>query len=432
MTRKPCSFAAWLAVSALTVSSSVAFGDSPPVAAFKIPVDGKQVAIAAPGSESGGTVSEGTVAPADAPTGTVTPGGDVSRDRPQSATQVIPAKDDDYKSPILKSVILFDQSVTTQTVGVGGAPQSYIPVYEWWVSFRPRYYLTDKIYVWGRFDYFKEFTNSDNGRTNYREDSFGDVWTNAVYETPVPAISKNTKVSAGLRALWPTSKGSQDAGIYVNAGLTGAIKQRIPLRGESASFLPEGRIGLSEWYSHNFSQATTPVNGSLDYARQDIEGHTILSDQLSGTTLVNHQLVSALDTGVDITQKLSLTLDMILIQQWHYAPPTGVTVPVAGGGSANVPPDPTAQNYGLDTWFIANVDYELLDELTLSFGYMNLQNELSYQGQRRSLFGSDNIFWSPDSRFFFDITANLDKVYDRVSGRRAAQENVQDIRSEGR
>ena len=43
--------------------------------------------------------------------------------------------------PFHGSVLLFDQSVTTSTVGLGHDYQSANPVYEWWIAFKPRYYL---------------------------------------------------------------------------------------------------------------------------------------------------------------------------------------------------------------------------------------------------------------------------------------------------
>src|SRR5262245_53911126 len=61
---------------------------------------------------------------------------------PTPATTAPAASDEDKKkSPWHGSVLLFDQSVTTQTVGIGADYQSADPVYEWWFAFKPRYYL---------------------------------------------------------------------------------------------------------------------------------------------------------------------------------------------------------------------------------------------------------------------------------------------------
>ena len=85
--------------------------------------------------------------------------------------------------------------------------------------------------------------------------------------------------------------------------------------------------------------------------------------------------------------------------------------------------------YTPNTWFIADVDYTLFDELDLSLGYYNLAGEIAPDGQRRGLFGSDNVFWSPDARVFFDITANLDVLFDdAVHHRYSLQQAAEDRR----
>jgi len=121
------------------------------------------------------------------------------------------------------------------------------------------------------------------------------------------------------------------------------------------------------------------------------------------------------DAGIDITKKLSFSADMIWINGWKYAPADGQSVQTATGNVA-VPRGSDATTFTQATWFIADVDYELFDELTLGVGYYNLQNVIAPDGTRRGIFSGDNVWWSPDSRIFFDVTANLDKVYERFAG----------------
>ena len=84
--------------------------------------------------------------------------------------------------------------MTTQTAQIQPSPaQSYVPLYELWLSFRPRYYFSEHWSVRGRFDYTKELTN-DQTTTFYREDVFLDIWTDLVYSTK-------------LDALWPRHEG---------------------------------------------------------------------------------------------------------------------------------------------------------------------------------------------------------------------------------
>jgi hypothetical protein len=330
--------------------------------------------------------------------------------------------------PWRKSAFIFDQSVSTQTAGLSPL-QSYVPVYEWWLSFRPRYYFSDKVYVRARFDYYKEFTNSEQ-TTYYREDVFGDVWADLIYETPVPALSKDTKASAGARFLFPTSKVSADSGIYVQAGATASIKQTFPIHDRSAPFLSEAHVGLSGWYDHPFSRATTPTNESLDYVRQDTGGRSFLSDQLRGATLVNHQLVATLDTGLQITPRLSLLADLILYEQWHYAATPNPCVQTATGCAAVTTPPGFGTTHQVNTWFLTSIDYALFDEMTLSLGYYNLANQIRPDGNRASLspFDHDNVWWSPDARIFFDVTANLDAIYEWARGKKTLRPEVPEDR----
>jgi len=71
---------------------------------------------------------------------------------------------------------------------------------------------------------------------------------------------------------------------------------------------------------------------------------------------------------------------------------------------------------------LAALDYTPIDELTVGLGYYNLANALALDGQARTVFGGENIWWSPDARFFFDVSFNLDVLYDdaRAAGRRSA------------
>ena len=324
------------------------------------------------------------------------------------------------KDPIRGSTLVFDQAMSTQTAHLDPSPQlSYVPFYQWWISFRPRYNFNDKLRLQARFDYYKEFTNSQN-TTYEHEDVFGDIWTDLVYTTPLATYGrwKNTKVSAGLRALWPTSKASQGQGTYVALGATGGISQKVPLRGEDAPVLNSARFGLSLVYLHPFTSATTPNSfDNFGYVRQDVDGYSFTSHQLTGQPIVNHTLYAILDSGLQITPKMGFSLDLIWINQWHYAAGdatiSGLTGPI------HVATSPDDQQFTQLFWFLTSVDYELFDEVSLGLGYYNLANVISPDGTLRGPFygGQDSVFWSPDANIFFDVTANLDRIFEDATGR---------------
>jgi hypothetical protein len=323
--------------------------------------------------------------------------------------------------PLRGSTFLFDQSMSTQAAHLEKSPQqSYVPFYGWWLSLRPRYNLSDKLRVQARFDYYKELTNSQD-TTYYREDVFGDIWTDLVYSTPLATGGRwnRTKVTLGARALWPTSKQSQGQGTYVALGTTAGVTQKIPLRGEDAPALSSSRVGLSFTYLHPFTTATTATAyGGFARVRESVDGFSFASDQLSGQPIVNHTLYAIVDTGLQVTPKLGLTLDMIWINQWHYAPTDSgpISQPT---GPITIARDANDRQFTQLVWFVAAADYELFDELSLGLGYYNLTNAISPDGTVRGPFaaGQDSLFWSPDARIFFDLTANLDKIFEDATGR---------------
>ncbi len=326
------------------------------------------------------------------------------------------------KDPLRGSTLTFDQSVTTQTVGLGETPQSYVPFYGWWLSLRPRWNFNDKLRVQARVDYYKELTNSEES-TYYREDVFGDIWTDVVYSSPLAAEGrwKNTRVSLAGRALWPTSKQSQGNGTYVILGTSAGVSQRIPIQGDDAPAFNAARLGLTFSYLHAFTAATTPTDyGNFSQRREqvDLSLPSFSDPQLTGLTVVHDTLYAILDTGLQITPKLGLTADMVWVSQWHYAPTNNgpITLPT---GSFNVPLSPSDQQYTQLTWFIAALDYDLLDEMSVGLGYYNLANVIAPDGTVRGPFygGENNLFWSPEAHFFFDVTANLDKIFEDATGR---------------
>ncbi len=317
---------------------------------------------------------------------------------------------DQSDNPLRGSTFLLEQSMTTQTTQLQPSPAlSYVPLYEIWLSFRPRYYFDEHWSVRGRFDYTKELTNNQ-ATTYYREDVFGDIWTDVVYSTALDALWPGTKASLGVRAQWPTSKASQANGTYVTLGAVAGAVHKFEIHGEDAPVLNDFHVGLSATYLHAFTNSTTPTSyGDFQYTRQNVDDRSFTSDQLAGQTLVDHTFWAILDTGLQITPKLSFTADGVLINQWHY-PPGNTSIAILND-KVNTPRTNDNQ-FTQSVWVIADIDYTLFDEIDLTLGYYNLANAIAPDGQRRTLVGPENIWWSPDARIFFDITANLDAVFD--------------------
>jgi hypothetical protein len=58
-----------------------------------------------------------------------------------------------------------------------------------------------------------------------------------------------------------------------------------------------------------------------------------------------------------------------------------------------------------------SLDYDAIDEMTVSLGYYNQTSQIGPDGTRR------NPLYSPDARFFLTLTGNLDVIYERLKAR---------------
>ena len=88
--------------------------------------------------------------------------------------------------------------------------------------------------------------------------------------------------------------------------------------------------------------------------------------------------------------------------------------PVTSGNSVQpITPDRLSDptSFRVAPWVMASLDYDLIDEVGLGIGYYNVTSQIGADAQRR------NPLWSPDARFYLTVTANLDALYDTVSGR---------------
>jgi len=319
------------------------------------------------------------------------------------------------KNPFGGSILFWDHSVSTQTARMEtSAQQSYIPLYEWWFSFQPRYHFNKKLEVIGRFDYTKELTNSQDS-TYYREGLFGDIWATLRYATPISERLKNTKVNVSTTLKLPLSKESQAQGVYFKAGAGAGIGQKVDINGESAKWLQAVSFRAGASYEHAFSKATTPTGGSFEAVRQDTDGRTFVTDQITGGMLSAHKVIASIGGDLQITEKWGAGLSAIFINNWAYAPKDDISVRT-DTGTIFVPRSGNATTFSQASWVILNTDYEVIDEMSVGIGYYNLAGIIAPDGQRRGVVGSHNIWWSPSARVFATVTANLDKIYDRAAG----------------
>jgi hypothetical protein len=312
------------------------------------------------------------------------------------------------------STLSFDQSMTTQTIGVGGDYQSSDPTYEWWIAFKPRYYLRERpadslsVNLW--MNLYLELTNSDT-TTRYHELLLGPTYLWATYARTLRERGEyKTVATIGPRVTIPTDKASRDISEVVGLGVTGGVSQTFRLHGKDARTLRGARLALGVIYNHPFDRTTTATSGELERLRQEVNGLTILDNQTSFEPNVANELTVSTAGDLQILKRLGLSLSFVWLSKWRYA-----AVKADAIGIADLPnPYPPMTNanpttYEVHTWLTAAVSYDALDELSLSLGYYNLANQLAPDGTRRS------PFWSPSARFFLTATTNLDVLYRRLS-----------------
>jgi hypothetical protein len=315
------------------------------------------------------------------------------------------------------STLTFDQSVTTQTVGIGADYQSANPTYEWWLAFRPNYFLYEdarqsfSIKAWANLYY--ELTNSDT-TTYQNEASIGPTFLWLPYaRTLFEGREFKTSVSIGPRFSLPTDKASRLAGQYLTVGAIGGLSEQVPLAGKQAGAFQNVRLGLEATYSHPITRATTPVSGSLERTRQDLGGRTFLSDQLSPGTNINHALNVYFSADLSLLKNLNFDITYVLLNSWIYGPSEGRVCTLTGCVEPQGLADPST--FRPSTWLVASLDYDPIEDVTLSLGYYNRATQLGPSGERR------NVLWSPEARFFLSVIGKLDAIYDRLRSKDVRQ-----------
>jgi hypothetical protein len=318
------------------------------------------------------------------------------------------------KLPWHGTTLSFDQSVSTTTVGVGSDYQSFDPVYEWWLAFRPRYSLYESkresfsIGMW--FNLYLELTNSDSTTTEH-EPAIGPTWVTATYgRTLAETGSYKTSITVGPRIGLPTDKASRDSGQILALGAQAGLSQRIPVAGKDAFWFSAARFGLNATYGHPINRANVPVNGDIHVLRQAInDSRTIVSDVLRGTLNVADLFNVALSGNIQIIPDLDFTLSYSFLYSW-VAGPTNACIQIETGCvTPSSVEDPST--FRASNWLVASLDYDLSNSFTLSTGYYNLTSQLGANAKLRQ------PLVSPESRFFFTITANLDAIYENLSSK---------------
>jgi len=339
-------------------------------------------------------------------------------DRTASAAAPAPEASKPVKLRWRDTWLIWDNSVTAQTLGIGKNYLSPNPTYEMSGSLRPRYYLydgeIDAFYVAGRVDVVREFTNSDV-TTQRGETTLSDAILLTGYRRTLAASpGYETILTTSLPILtFPTSKFSLDNGTILGLGTEARITQSMPLAGSKWPVFKTLSVGAIAGYNHTFTRSVVPTNEELRRVRLDPLGRTVPGDQLVGAAFPEHELHFNARLIADITEKLSLFVEASYRPTWKYGF-ADVAVCVQTGSCSNAlnPTSPT--RYVPLSSFEVAAFYDVIDELSVAVGYVNLEQTTGLDGQRRS------IFYSPGSQFYLSVIGHLDAIYLAASGKKGS------------
>ncbi|WP_438029377.1 hypothetical protein [Sorangium sp. So ce233] len=396
-------------------------------------------APAAPGAAAAGPgVPAGTVgaqpaepappppepAPQAAPPPTKTPGPDVGpvttpavRWSQATAADVLLEEEEETTLRWRGTTFTWNQGGSTTLLGVGGEYTPAIQVYGWDFTLRPNYYVLDrpkdKVSVSADIGWVVELTNSDI-TTDYREPQLKDVALNARYGRELWESGGanrgeyKTDAAMRLRVTLPTSPASWNSGKYFTLGLGPQLVQKVKLLGSKADGLNHVTATLGVTYAHLFAESYTPVNDALRRPRQAPSGEVALDEQLTGWSFAMDRLTTSLELNLPLYKDLSMATSFGLLSDFKHEFGEGCVEILGGcapydgsGGTTYVP----------QTAFNVSLSYPVYEVVGLTLGYNNTNRQIGPDGRRR------NFFYSPEAQFYLDITANLDVIYSKVTGR---------------
>lgn len=341
------------------------------------------------------------------------------------------------KLPWHDTWLIVDNSVTAQTIGIGGSFQSSNPTYDLSASLRPRFYFyesdVEAFLLSGRIDVAREFTNSDV-TTERGEVIIGGAphGIGASDPTLFPAYRRTLAKRGEYETLFigyapvftfPLSKFSRSNGTILGLGAEARFYHDVPLAGSRSAVFKKLTLGVIAGYNHTFTQGTTTTNPyveanpALRRYRMDPEGRTIPADQLTGAAFPEHELRTTARFMVEVAKDVSWWTDFVYEPTWQYPVSSTTTIHTLTG-----PAVPTSvanpTTFITVTGFATSLYYHLMNELTVGVEYVNASTQPAPDGQWRS------PFYSPGALFSLELIGHLDEMYLTATGRRSVESSL--------
>lgn len=310
------------------------------------------------------------------------------------------------------STFSWSQSASTTMLGVGRDNiGNEDDVYVWDLSIAPQYWFydekDDKLFVNANLGMSVEWTDAATTTTKH-EPQLTDFQLGLGYNRSIWTSEDSeylTRFFVRTRAIFPTSPVSQAQGRYLTTSLGVSILQVIKLLGNEADGLNNLTLLPGVTWSHLFSRSYTPTNPDLERTRQSAGGQTIISDQLTFSSMDVDRIIPGIFASLPLYKDLTLNTTWRLISRFrHDFEGTGCDATVMGE-CVEADRDPNRTTYLTNSSVDFSLTQGIYNIVFLTVGYNNETLTLGEDGQNR------NVFYSPSALFYFDVSVQLDQIY---------------------
>jgi hypothetical protein len=299
------------------------------------------------------------------------------------------------KVPWRNSTVTYENIFSAYTLSEG-AEQTYNPYYAMSFDFRPRFYLRDDLSLRARLVMDVELTtpDSDFRRFLLSDTSFDAVYAPSFLKIPYADIS----VIPSVRFKFPTSIVSQGRSMISTIGPALMLLRELPLlKGpflKSIGLLYAFR-GTKEFYRYAVAQIGE---------REGCYNSTRPECQHSGNRNRSWRLTNTFEVKLQLMEKLSLTIDYLLINDLlHKLDAEEVAIE---GGTVSI--EESRINHRVAHWAIFDISYDLLDWLWLSAGTSTYYAVLAPDSTFRT------PFFNRATNVYFDVTIPIDPMVRQV------------------
>lgn len=288
------------------------------------------------------------------------------------------------------------------------ADPTWNPYYAQSLSFRPRFYPIEDLYVGARLDLEIELTTSDD-TDHKREWIVSDLLLDVGYSHKVLTIpAVDVKVRPSIRFTLPTSIVSRGRSLVMGIGPALAFSREFKLlKGNVLSSLTLTYAFRPTKYLHQYAYAQVDIPDAYcaNVSRPEC--------QHRGRTNLNWQLSNYLAAKLQILKKLSFSADLFIMNGFTHKIPAQTYADILlnesyrGTGSVFAVEE-SAVNHRASLWAIFDVTYDLVDWLSLSVGTSTYHPQLAPDS---SYYGP---FFNRYTNFYFTVTIPVDAFIDQV------------------